>query len=415
MTETQTITLTLPNLYPKQYAAIFCPERYALIEASTKSGKTMGCMIWIMDLAWETGRPGRNYWWIAPTYSVAMIAYARISRMLARADPEMSIWQQNKGDSWIELASGGRIWFKGADKPDTLYGEDVFAAVIDEATRCKEEAWFALRTTLTHTKGPVRIIGNVKGRRNWAYNMARKAEAGEPNMHYAKLTAYDAIEAGVLDDEEVADAKRILPDNIFSELYLAQPSDDGGNPFGISAIQACIVPDLEAGPAVCYGADLAKSQDWTVIGGFDDQGRLTDIHRWQSPWEETIPRIARIIGDAPALIDATGVGDPIVERLQALGCNVEGFVFTQRSKQEIMLGLAVAIQNKDIELPDERWLISELESFGYEYTRTGVRYEAPQGLHDDGVCMLALANKHRLHAMARDIHIGIVDYGGFAA
>ena len=29
------------------------------------------------------------------------------------------------------------------------------------------------------------------------------------------------------------------------------------------------------------------------------------------------------------------------------------------------------------------------------YTRTGVRYSAPSGLHDDGVCALALAVAHR--------------------
>ena len=37
--------------------------------------------------------------------------------------------------------------------------------------------------------------------------------------------------------------------------------------------------------------------------------------------------------------------------------------------------------------------MSELETFEYEYTRTGVRYTAPTGLHDDGVCALALALK----------------------
>ena len=35
--------------------------------------------------------------------------------------------------------------------------------------------------------------------------------------------------------------------------------------------------------------------------------------------------------------------------------------------------------------------ISELEAFEYEYTRTGVRYTAPPGMHDDCVCALALA------------------------
>jgi hypothetical protein len=32
-----------------------------------------------------------------------------------------------------------------------------------------------------------------------------------------------------------------------------------------------------------------------------------------------------------------------------------------------------------------------LEQFEFEYTRTGVRYSAPAGLHDDCVCALALA------------------------
>ena len=55
------------------------------------------------------------------------------------------------------------LWFKGADKPDALYGEDVYAAVIDEASRCKEEAWHAVRSTLTATRGPIRIIGSGLG------------------------------------------------------------------------------------------------------------------------------------------------------------------------------------------------------------------------------------------------------------
>lgn len=35
--------------------------------------------------------------------------------------------------------------------------------------------------------------------------------------------------------------------------------------------------------------------------------------------------------------------------------------------------------------------MNELESFEYEYTRTGVRYTAPEGMHDDCVMALALA------------------------
>ena len=41
-----------PFLYKKQLEAIYSEARYALIEASTKSGKTVGCIIWIVEKAW---------------------------------------------------------------------------------------------------------------------------------------------------------------------------------------------------------------------------------------------------------------------------------------------------------------------------------------------------------------------------
>src|SRR5262249_55791682 len=156
----------------------------------------------------------------------------------------------------LTLLNGAVIWFKSGDTPDTLYGEDVYGAVIDEATRCKAEAWHAVRTTLTATNGPVRIIGNVKGRRNWAYALARQAEGGAPGTHYAKLTADDAIDAGLFGRDELESAEHQLPHDVFRELYYAEPSDDEGNPFGITAIRQCLAPLSRREPVV-WGWDLA--------------------------------------------------------------------------------------------------------------------------------------------------------------
>ena len=176
---------------------------------------------------------------------------------------DQQLYTANESELTIRLINGTTVAFKSGEKPDNLYGEDVYAAVLDEATRMREEAWFAIRSTLTATRGEVRIIGNVKGRRNWAYGLARRAEGGEPEWMYAKLTATDAIEAGILASEEIEQAKSQLPENVFRELYFAEPSDDGGNPFGQEAIRACI-GDISVKPPVVYGVDLAKSVDWTV-------------------------------------------------------------------------------------------------------------------------------------------------------
>ncbi len=382
-----------PWLYAAQERAIFCTERYGVVEASTKAGKTVGCMAWLVEQAVIHGARNRNFWWIAPVYPQAKIAFRRIKTGLPSGS-----FVANESDLTIRLlAPQSTLWFKSAEKPDNLYGEDVYAAVIDEASRCREDSWIAVRSTLTATKGPVRIIGNVKGRTNWHYRIARRAESGEQGYHYAKLTAYDAVAGGVLDAAEIEDAKRALPDAVFRELYLAEPSDDQGNPFGIQHIAACVAPISEARP-VAVGIDLAKSHDWCVVVGLDRTGTVCGFERWQATWETTENRILSLIGDVPALVDSTGVGDPIVERLQTKRNTVSGFKFTAQSKQQLMEGLVLAIQQRRIHFPDG-WLRTELESFEYRYTRTGATYSAPDGLHDDCVVALALAwQQYRLAA-----------------
>ncbi len=372
-----------PRLYPKQQRAFFNPARYGLCEASTKSGKTVGCMVWLTEEAMQ-GRPGHNYWWVAPIYPQAKIAFRRLKRALPKW-----LYVSNESELTITLANGAVIWFKSGDNPDSLYGEDVYAAVIDEASRCKEESWHAVRSTLTATRGPIRIIGNVKGRRNWFYKMARRAESGEPDMHYEKITASDAVQAGVLDAREIEDARRQLPDNVYQELYGAEASDDGGNPFGLDAIRSRIGP-MSLNPPVAWGWDLAKSTDWTVGIGLDARFRVCRFLRFQKPWPETTDAIQQVTGSVPALVDSTGVGDPIVDALQRTGGNYEGFKFTAPSKQQLMEGLAVVIQQGPLTYP-EGVIPLELEAFEYVYTRTGVRYSAPEGMHDDTVCALALA------------------------
>lgn len=376
-----------PKLYKLQSEAFFNDFRYAWIEGSTKSGKTVSCMAWIIEQAVFLGKEGREFWWVAPVSAVASIAFKRLKRGIHSYFIRSII--SSPGKESITLINGAVIRFKSGENANSLYGEDVWAAVIDEASRMKEDVFHAIRSTLTATRGKVRIIGNVKGRKNWFYQGCRKAEAGEEGHIYRKITALDAVAAGVFPMEELEDAKRALPDAVFRELYLCEPSDDGGNPFGLQFIRQNIALLSNKAPVV-FGNDLAKSVDWTVLHGLDEDGRTCSHTRFQLPWENTIDHIKLICGSTYTLLDSTGVGDPIVERLQKTGSNFEGFKFSAPSKQMLMEGLSVAIQRGEVQYPDGV-IVSELESFEYEYTRTGVRYSAPEGSHDDCVMALALA------------------------
>ena len=376
-----------PKLYPKQSAAFFHDKRYGLIEASTKAGKTVGGMAWLLEQAIK-GRDGQNFWWVAPVYPQAEIAYSRMKRGMTRG----FFTYTNDTDKKLRLPNGTTLWFKSGEKPDNLYGDDVGAVMMDEASRAREEAYHAVRSTLTATRGKFRAVGNVKGRHNWFFRMCRRAEGGDPDMEYHKIIAADAVAAGVIAESEVEDARRNLPEQVFRELYLAEPSDDGGNPFGYSSIQACIKP-LSTKEPKHWGIDLAKSSDWTVIIGLDIYGNVCRFFRFQKPWMDTIDFILQNVRGA-TYVDSTGVGDPILEALQKKSSAFEGYHFTSGSKQQLMEGLAVAIQQQKIGFP-EGIIVTELEQFEYELTRTGVRYSAPEGLHDDCVCSLALAQRRR--------------------
>lgn len=128
-----TIEYERPWVAPYQEDAIFCDERYGVVEATTKSGKTHGCILWIFEEACK-GEIGMYYWWVAPVYTQAEIAYGRLKRALS---PDLYHAVDSKRT--LTLINGATIVFKSGEDPDRLYGEDVYAAVIDEASRLREE------------------------------------------------------------------------------------------------------------------------------------------------------------------------------------------------------------------------------------------------------------------------------------
>jgi phage FluMu gp28-like protein len=379
-----------PFLTTYQQAILDAPERYTITAAATKCGKTASHIIWIFEQALQL-KDNQSVWWIAPVYQQAEIAFRRMKSQVSEKDFFIS----NESKLTLILPNGARIEFKSGEKPDNLYGDDVYAAVVDEASRMREESWYALRSTLTATKGKCKMIGNVKGKKNWFYKLGERARLGEDDYKFFKITAYDAAKEGILEIEEIEQAKKDLPEFVFKELYLAEPGDDNSNPFGLDNIRKCYAP-ISNGTPIAFGIDLAKYTDWTVITGLDNMNRVCYTDRFQHDWQQTKQRIIQVVGRTPAHIDATGIGDPIVEDLQRILPNIKGFKYTSQSKQQLMEGLVMEIQQHTIFFPEEPYGF-ELENFEYEYTRTGVKYSAPSGMNDDAVNSIALANDCKKH------------------
>ena len=386
------VAITLPKLYRKQAAAVCDPTRITCIESTTKAGKTIGCIVWQIGQV-MSGPPDAEHWWVAPVYEQAMMAY-RLAWSLLR---HQQGFKQALAEKAI-LCPGGRRWsFRSADKPDNLFGSAVTSAVLDEASRMKDDAVDAIFSTTTRTRGPMRLIGNVRGRANRHYQWSRKGEAGEEGFAYHRITADDAVEAGVFHLEDVEMARRSMPDAIFRELYYCEPSDDGGNPFGIEAIRACA--ELNGGkatgkPVAVWGLDIARKRDWAVLIGLDHARQVAAFHRWHGlSFGALVGEVSRIVGKgsrACVVYDATGVGDAVGEQLVAARVWVEPFIFSSASKQGLMEGLALALQQGRTSVVDGVHR-AELEAFEYDVKAGRVVYGAPSAMHDDTVCAHALA------------------------
>ena len=154
---------------------------------------------------------------------------------------------------------------------------------------------------------------------------------------------------------------------------------------------------------VFCGIDLGKQEDYTVATFIDSRGKVVDIYRsnaqeWTTMVNEIVIRIRK--WNATTMIEVNSIGDVIFEMVKKQWQDSHPFITTSKSKQEIIEGLILDMNDEVIRIPSPQlfsWLYNELSYFTYDYnpkTRS-IKYGHPSGQHDDTVISLAIANYNR--------------------
>lgn len=370
--------ITLPRPHTNQAKVLNSKARFKVLMSGRRWGKSLICQV----ITCLESMQGKRVAYITPTYLLAKAFFDELALLMPA-----NVAIPNRSDLTFKLISGGSIRFFTGERLDNLRGLKFHYVIIDEASFIPdlEDGWNnAIRPTLTDYQGKAIFLSTPKGK-NFFYSLFLKGIDPSPEWESFKFTSYDNPH---ISDDEIDSARLALPEVVFQQEYLANPAENSANPFGSQALSKC-VSAMSDQNVKCYGIDLAKYSDWTVIIGLDNNGNVAYFERFQSDWSTTQNKI-RQLPKAPMLIDSTGVGDPVVEQLQREGLAIEGFKFTSQSKQELMLGLQVAIHQEKIHYPPGM-IQEELEIFEYQYSANGVKYSAPSGFHDDCVMALALA------------------------
>ena len=326
-----------PKLADYQKEILFSKARFTITEASTKAGKTYSHIIWLYGKAHELEEAvNHNYWWVAPVYAQAKIAFKRLRKYLTKT----GLYGFNESDLIIKCPNGSEIHFKSAEKPDNLYGEDVYAAVFDEAPRARPESWYALRSTLSSTEAPCKLIGNFGGISNWVHQLKDKSRT-DIEYEYFKVTCWDAIREGILSEKEVRQAQKDLPNKIFKALFEAEASEDAGQLINNDSIKKLFSNTHLTGGIKYITSDIARlGNDKTVIVVWDGL-RAIDVSEMQvSKVNESVDAIKILmdkhnVNTSNVIVDEDGVGGGVVDYL---GC--KGFV--NNSKPKMVKG---AIEN----------------------------------------------------------------------
>lgn len=334
-------------------------------------------------------RQDGNHYWVSPVYSQAKVQYDRLLRHYGAF-----IEKHNKTELNAKLISGSWMHFKGSDKPENLKSDTLTSATLDECGTMHETVWSeVIRPMLAVKQGGCDFIGTPKGK-NWFFLLWQQSDIdSEFSRHHAPSSR-----SPFFNESEFEKIRATTPEAIFRQEYLAEFVDDGSEVF--RNFRDCIEGEFEPprpGGLYVVGVDIAKHVDWTVLTVWDVERRhMVSLERFnQVEWsliESRIMETARRYHNALVRLDATGVGDPVFDRLSQYGLRVSPVRITAPVKTHLVESLVMAIEKRDITFPHHPDIVSELSIFGATKTHTGhVKYSAPPGYHDDIVMSMALA------------------------
>lgn len=394
--------------HAQQRRVLHSDARFRVVAAGRRGGKTKMAVFATLARALEAGDGWRGYW-VGAEHHHALTAFNLVDATL----PESVVARRKESPPRvIEHVDGWELEFHSAGG-GSLVSVGLDWAVCDEAAKdFPKRTWTQeLRPALSDQDGEAMFISTPDGR-GWFYE--RYQRGGSPDYSEWASFRWPSYDNPGVADSEINAAKDDIPDRIFEQEYLAAFLDETGGVF--EGLQTNLFtsnydfPESGVDPQTEWvtspfsiGVDLARHEDYRVIIVLDAGGRVVHFDRER---EESWPQIQRAVHHVaeryPGLVSIDASRDnKLVADLEAAGLRIEPVKFTSQRKTALIENLVGSIENGELAAPEIDALKSELEVFEYDVTRAGnVKYNAPQGFHDDCVDALALANDGLRHAEA---------------
>lgn len=369
----------------------------AVITWHRRSGKDKVCFNYMVKRACE--RVG-TYFYFLPEYSQARkVIWDNIDidgfKMIDHIPLELRK-KTNDTTLKIELVNGSVIQLLGADTfAKSGVGTNPVGVVMSEYSVNNPEVWNFIRPILTVNGGWIIFNFTPRGQ-NHAFKLLEIARAN-PNEWFSEVLTIEDTKVLTKDDMDRERRDGMSEAMIDQEYYCK--FIESATSFYKRIDEVCVAQEKVPDPLHFYqmGVDLAKYQDYTAISVIDlNTFEQVSLERFnQVDWNLQKAKIEAAYhkwGRPKGFIDATGVGDPIVEDLVRQGVALEPIKFNEQNRKDILTNLSIKMEQMQIKLLNDENLKSELSYFQYELSDNGkLKIVVPEGLHDDEVFASALS------------------------
>jgi hypothetical protein len=341
-------------------------------------------------VAAEAARLGAHVAWVAPTYGNSRPLW-RFLELIANQNSRVKM---QKAEREMVIPGRGRVGVYTADNSVGMRGENFDIVICDEAAQYAPEVWTdVIMPTLADRDGMAYLISTPKGK-NWFYHEYLRADGKQQ----ARFHAPSADNPNPKIQRAAMLARDRVSERTYRQEWLAEFVTDGALFVNVEQCATASPAPRHPNHAYIIGVDWARSSsgDYTVFSVMDATDK-TQAHVSRlsgQPFDYQLAKLKSLwqsYGECEIIAEYNSLGGPLVERLQSDGLPVTPFTTTAGSKHQIISGLELAFDKREITILADQVQTGELLSYERK-DRAGLpSYSAPPGLHDDTVIALALA------------------------
>ena len=187
-------------------------KRWSVVVCHRRFGKTVFAINHILRDCLTSTKERPRYAYLAPTYKQAKTIAWDYLQHYSRPIPGIVI---NQSELRIDYPNGGRIQLFGCDTPDALRGIYLDGCILDEYAQMPSSLFGeVLRPALSDRKGWALFIGTPKGK-NAFYDLYEHASNDDKWF----TIVHRASETGIVEDEELDDAKGMMTEAEYEQEY----------------------------------------------------------------------------------------------------------------------------------------------------------------------------------------------------